>query len=234
MSGGPIKMSGGPIKTHRDWSRPPANLIAMFQEAPTGNVSDALGTGLLAMAHQIKPLSPGARVVGPAQTVWTRGGDNLAVWMAIETAQPGDVMVIATDDHRDSSTIGDLFAIAARNRGIAGIVMDGMCRDAAGIRESGIPTFAAGLMPAAPEKRGPGEIGGSIRCGGVAVRPGDVVVADEDGVVIVPQERIQDAIDGLARVQIKEKNVAAELAAGRTVPGWLDEYANAAGRELVE
>lgn len=227
-------MTGGPIKTHRAWSRPPANLIASFQQAPTGNISDALGPGSFAMAPQIRPLSPGTHLAGPALTVWTRGGDNLAVWMAIEAAVPGDVIVIATDDHRDCSTFGDLFAIAARNRGVVGIVTDGMCRDASGIRETGVATFAAGLMPTAPEKRGPGEIGGPIRCGGVEVDPGDVLVADEDGVVVIPQEQLGDVIDRLASVQIKEQRVAAELASGRTVPSWVDERANAAGRDVVE
>jgi regulator of RNase E activity RraA len=154
--------------------------------------------------------------------------------MAIEQAQPGDVLVIATDDHRDCSTIGELFAIAARNRGVVGIVTDGMCRDAAGIRDTGVATFAAGLMPAAPEKRGPGEIGGSIRCGGVAVNPGDVVVADEDGVVVVPREKVEATIDRLVQVQAKEQRIAAELAAGRRVPSWVEEYAETAGHETVK
>jgi 4-hydroxy-4-methyl-2-oxoglutarate aldolase len=227
-------MSGGPIQTHRSWNRPAAEKIAPFSLAPTGNVADAIGPGVLAMAHQIKPLSPGSRVVGPALTVWTRGGDNLAPWLAIDSAQPGDVIVIATDDHRGSSTFGDLYAIAARNRGVAGIVTDGMCRDAAGIREQGIPAFVAGLMPNAPEKRGPGVIGGSIRCGGVVVRAGDVVVADDDGVVIVPQEQIDDVIERLQRVQMKEQRVAHELAAGQILPGWVDEYADAAGRQIID
>jgi 4-hydroxy-4-methyl-2-oxoglutarate aldolase len=186
------------------------------------------------MSHEIRSLSPGARVAGSALTVWTRGGDNLAPWLAIEVAERGDIIVIATDDHRESSTIGDLFAVAARNRGVVGIVTDGLCRDAAGIRESGVAVFAAGLMPAAPEKRGPGEIGGEIRCGGVMVRSGDIVVADEDGVVVVPCERIDQVIAGLATVRTKEQRVVTELAAGRTVPAWVDDYANLAGRERVE
>jgi 4-hydroxy-4-methyl-2-oxoglutarate aldolase len=209
-------------------------VTVLFEDIPTGNVSDALGRPLLAMSHEIRSLSPGARVAGSALTVWTRGGDNLAPWLAIEVAERGDIIVIATDDHRDSSTIGDLFAVAARNRGVVGIVTDGLCRDAAGIRESGVAVFAAGLMPAAPEKRGPGEIGGEIRCGGVMVRSGDIIVADEDGVVVVPCERIDQVIAGLATVRTKEQRVVTELAAGRTVPAWVDDYANLAGRERVE
>jgi len=209
-------------------------VTALFGDVPTGNVSDALGQPILAMSHEIRSLSPGTRVAGPALTVRTRGGDNLAPWMAIEVAERGDIIVIATDRHRDSSTIGDLFAVAARNRGVVGIVTDGLCRDAAGIRESGVATFAAGLMPAAPEKRGPGEIGGEIRCGGATVRSGDIIVADDDGVVVVPRERIDDVLKGLANVRNKEQRVVAELAAGRAVPAWVDDCANAAGREHVE
>jgi 4-hydroxy-4-methyl-2-oxoglutarate aldolase len=227
-------VSGGPVKTHRAWIRPPASIAALFREVPTGNVSDALGDGLHAMSHEIQKLTPGAQVAGSAVTVSTRGGDNLAPWMAIEVAERGDIIVIATDNHRGSSTLGDLFAIAARNRGVVAVVTDGLCRDAEGIRESGVAIFAAGLMPAAPEKKGPGEIGGEIRCGGVTVRSGDVVVADEDGVVVVPRERIDQTIKALANVRIKEQQVVAELAVGRAVPSWVDDYANAAGREDVE
>jgi 4-hydroxy-4-methyl-2-oxoglutarate aldolase len=227
-------MSGGPIRTHRAWTRPAASVTALFREVPTGNVSDALGDRRQAMSHEIRSLLPAARVAGPAVTVSTRGGDNLAAWMAIEVAERGDVIVIATDNHRASSTIGDLFAVAARNRGVVAIVTDGLCRDAAGIRESGVATFAAGLMPAAPEKQGPGEIGGEICCGGVTLRSGDIVVADEDGVVVVPAEGIDEAIEGLARVRTKEQGVVAELGAGRIVPAWVDDYANTVGREHVE
>jgi 4-hydroxy-4-methyl-2-oxoglutarate aldolase len=225
---------GGPVKTHRAWTRPPASAVALFDQVPTGNVSDALGDALHAMSHDIRLLTPGARVAGPAVTVSTRGGDNLAPWMAMELAERGDVIVIATDNHRGSSTFGDLFAIAARNRGVIAVVTDGLCRDAEGIRQSGVAIFAAGLMPAAPAKQGPGEIGGEIRCGGVTVRSGDVVVADEDGVVVVPRERIDETITALANVRIKEQKVVAELAVGRTVPSWVDDYADAAGREDVE
>jgi regulator of RNase E activity RraA len=89
-------------------------------------------------------------------------------------------------------------------------------------------------MPAAPQKRGPGDIGGEIRCGGVTVRSGDIVVADEDGVVVVPRDRIDQVIEGLANVRTKEQRVLTELAAGRTVPAWVDDYANLAGREHEE
>ena len=227
-------MNGGRIQIHRGWSRPAQERIALFSQAPTGNVADAAGPGVLVLPHQIKPLVPGSRAVGPALTISTRGGDNLAPWLAIDAAQPGDVIVIATDDHRGSSTFGDLYAIAARNRGVAGIVTDGLCRDAGGIREHGVPAFVAGQMPNAPEKRGPGAISGTIRCGGVVIHAGDVVVADDDGVVIVPQGRIEDVIERLQGVQIKEQRVANELAAGQVLPGWVAEYADAAGREIVD
>lgn len=227
-------LTAGPIRSHQHWTRPTADLVAAFQGAPSGNVSDALASPTSAMNHQIRPLSPSRSIAGPALTVWTRGGDNLAVWLALEMAQAGDVIIIATDDHTGAGAFGELFVIGAQSRGVVGIITDGMCRDAAGIRQTDVATFVAGLHPLGSEKRGPGEIGGVIHCGGVEVTPGDIVVADEDGIVVVPLERAEAVAARLVQVAAKEQRVMAELVAGRAVPAWVDERARAVGHELVE
>ena len=213
--------------------RPPVELIAPFREAPTGNICDAMDR-LGAMNYQIKPLDPVSRLCGPALTVRARPGDNLMVWKAVDVARPGDVLVIATYGFTTTSTFGENVVKAARTKGVAGIVCDGLCRDATGIRETGMPTFVLGAVPSSPGKDGPGEIGGTVSCGGVAVQPGDLVVGDEDGVVVVPNADLAAVGERLAAIAAKEERMAADLAAGLTLPGWVDAVLSKKGCEMVD
>ena len=119
--------------------RPDESLIAPFRTAPAGNVCDAMDR-MGAMDYRIKPLDPNSRLCGPALTVRTRPGDNLMVWKAIDVARPGDVLVISTYEYTAASTFGENVAKAAALKGLAGIVCDGVCRDASGIRATGLPT----------------------------------------------------------------------------------------------
>ncbi len=130
-------------------SRPAEDVLASFRGVPSGNVCDAMDR-LAAMDHRIKPLSPDAQLCGPALTVRTRPGDNLMVWKALDVARPGDVLVIGTYEYPTTSTFGELVVLAAKAKGLAGIVCDGMCRDASGIRATGLPVFAAGTRPFQP------------------------------------------------------------------------------------
>jgi 4-hydroxy-4-methyl-2-oxoglutarate aldolase len=213
--------------------RPPVELIAPFREAPTGNVCDAMDR-LGAMNYLIKPLDPVSRLCGPALTVRARPGDNLMVWKAVDVARPGDVLVIATYGFTTTSTFGENVVKAARTKGVAGIVCDGLCRDATGIRETGMPTFVLGAVPSSPGKDGPGEIGGTVSCGGVAVQPGDLVVGDEDGVVVVPNADLAAVGERLAAIAAKEERMAADLAAGLTLPGWVDAVLSEKGCEMID
>ena len=201
--------------------RPPEELVAPFRDAPAGNVCDAMDR-LGAMDYRIKPLDPASRLCGPALTVRARPGDNLMVWKAVDVAQPGDVLVVATYGFTTTSTFGENLVKAARNKGLAGIVCDGTCRDVTGIRETGVPSFVLGAVASSPGKDGPGEIGGPVSCGGVAVQPGDLVVGDEDGVVVVPMADLAAVGEHLAAIAAKEAKSAADLAAGMTLPGWVD------------
>jgi regulator of RNase E activity RraA len=220
------------FRVYLNTNRPPASLVASFQGVPTGNVCDAMDR-MGAMDYRIKPLAPDSIVAGPALTVRTRPGDNLMVWKAIDVAQPGDVLVIATYEYLTASTFGERVVAAAKAKGVAGIVSDGMCRDASGIRATGLPTFVIGTVPSSPGKDGPGEIGGPVSCGGIVVHSGDLIVGDEDGVVVVPMLDAPAVAERLKAVYEKEAHMVADLAAGRLVPEWVDAALAAKGCELI-
>ncbi len=220
------------FRIYQNTPRPAPGLVAAFQGVPAGNVCDAMDR-MGAMDYRIKPLAPNTAVAGPALTVRTRPGDNLMVWKAIDVAQPGDVLVIATYEYATASTFGERVVMAARAKGLAGIVCDGMCRDASGIRATGLPTFVIGAVPSSPGKDGPGEIGGPVSCGGIVVHSGDLIVGDEDGVVVVPLADAPAVAQRLKAVFDKEAHMAADLAAGRLVPEWVDAALAAKGCEII-
>jgi 4-hydroxy-4-methyl-2-oxoglutarate aldolase len=221
------------IRVFRNLRRPARELVEPFVNAPTGNVCDAMDR-FGAMDYRIKPLDPASRMCGPALTVRTRPGDNLAVYQALEVAEPGDVLVIQTYEHTAGSVIGDLVVNIARRRGLAGIVTDGLVRDASGIRATGLPVFARGLSPSSPFKDGGAEIGGAVSCGGVAVRPGDVIVGDEDGVAVVPQDDLAAVAERLRGVFEKEAKMLAAIEAGQLTNEAMVKRLAEVGVEFVE
>ena len=181
----------------------------------------------------IKPIDPATTLLGPALTVRTRPGDNLVVWKALDIANPGDVLVIATYGFLTTSTLGENVVRVAAAKGLAGIVTDGACRDAGGIRATGLPVFCAGLVPSSPSKDGPGEIGGSISCGGIPVYSGDLIVGDEDGVVVVPFADLDAVAKRLDGVAAKEAAMQAAIDSGRLIPDWVDRVLAEKGCEIV-
>jgi regulator of RNase E activity RraA len=212
--------------------RPDPGLLQAFRGVPAGQVCDAMDR-LGALDWRIKPLAHESLLCGPALTVRTRPGDNLMVWKAVDVAQPGDVLVIATYGHTVTSTFGEFVVKAAKAKGLAGIVCDGLCRDQSGIRATGLPTFVLGASPAAPGKDGPGEIGGRVACGGIVVEAGDVVVGDEDGVVVVPLADAMAVAQALKAVREKEAGMQANLSAGRLIPDSVDKILAQLGCEFV-
>jgi 4-hydroxy-4-methyl-2-oxoglutarate aldolase len=200
----------------REWQRPDPKLVARLAGAMTGHVIDTMdGSG--AMTAAIKPVDPArASFTGVAITCETGPGDNLAIMGALALAQPGDVIVAAADGFLGSAIVGDNVCWMARNGGVVGLVTDGVVRDAVGIREIGVPTFAAGIVPNSGARNGPGRVGLPVVCGGVAVVSGDVLVADADGVVVVPQARLAEVLARLDEVLAAEKALQARIAEGLT------------------
>jgi regulator of RNase E activity RraA len=160
--------------------------------SPT-SLADAL-TRDRVMDVGIRPLWPGMpRVAGPAYTVRCVPGDNLMVHAAIYRAAPGDVIVVEAGDVDHAVAGGNVCAIAQR-RGVAGFVVDGVIRDVAEARERGFPVLARGVIPIPGAKDKLGALQGPVKVGGVVVQPGDVVVGDEEGVVVVPAARVAEVL----------------------------------------
>lgn len=172
----------------RDIVRPSKELIALFSTFYTGIVLDHMGK-LGGMNMDIKPIATGMKLCGPAVTAL---GPDLSVRrMAIDLAQPGDVLVVAAGGIREYACFGDGTALRMQIKGIAGAVIDGSTRDAEGIRTLGFSTFARGVTARNYHYPVSGEYGAvnvPVYCGNVQIVPGDIVIGDDDGIVVVPQD----------------------------------------------
>jgi len=209
------------LTLRRDFPRPDPAQVAAFAGVPTGYVVDALG-GRGALDYRIKPLLPvAAPLVGVAVTCHCGPADNLALFGALAVARPGDILVAATDGFTATAVTGDLLLGMAQNRGLAGLVTDGLARDLAGIRAVGLPIYGAGLTPNSPVRNGPGTVGLPVVVGGVAVEAGDILIGDEDGVVAVPRGRIAAVLARLTQVRAAEAALQAKVKAGLQVPDFI-------------
>lgn len=221
------------LRVFADTPRRPRESYEFLADAPTGNICDAMDR-FGAMDYRIRPLDPTMRVCGVALTVRTRPGDNLALYKALDVAQAGDVLVIATYDYTTGSTFGDIVVGIAKKKGLAGMVCDGLCRDASGIRAVGLPVFTRGLSPSSPQKDGPGEIGAPVSCGGVTVSSGDIIIGDEDGVVVVPLRDLEAVKEKLKVVCEKEEKMLADVEAGILISDAVKALFESRGVETVK
>ena len=211
-----------PILTiRRSFPRPKPEEVKAFANAQTGHVIDAMN-GRGALDYRIKPLAPSSStLVGVAMTCHCGQADNLALFGALATAQPGDILVCGTDECTVTSITGDLLMGMAKNRGLLGLVTDGVARDRAGIVGVGLPVYCMGLNPNSPVRSGPGTVGQPVSLGGVIIDSGDIVVADADGVVIVPRAKVADVVAALALVRKAEVDLETKVKAGLQVPDFV-------------
>ena len=187
----------------------------LFEGVSAPNVTDAMHRkGAMA---GIVSLSGRVRAVGPAVTVRTVAGDWAKPVEAIDVAGPGDVLVISNDGRTDVAPWGELATHSAKNRGVSGIVIDGAARDVDDIRAMGFPVFATATVPNAGDPKGLGEINTEIACCGQEVRPGDWIVADESGVVVVPRERAYEVARRAMEVRKTEERIREEIRRGKTL-----------------
>ncbi len=169
---------------------------------PTANIADAQER--FGVPRGITPVWAGARLAGRARTVRTRAGDNLFIHRALAVAQPGDVLVVDGEGDTSRALIGDLIARRALQAGVAGFVVDGAVRDVEELAALRLPVYARAITPAGPYKHGPGRLDVPVSIGGVVVAPGDLLVGDGDGVVVVPADQAEAVLTGAEAVLERE------------------------------
>jgi len=191
------------IKKKSSRKKPSQEQIDGFKNIPTGFICDALN-GYAALDPSIKPLSiPGRKVkqiVGPALTVFSGAADVLGMAIALSEIQPGDIVVNGVSGFQGTAAVGDRIAGMIKNNGGVGLVTDGPMRDLDGIIETGLDCFCTGLNPNSPFNSGPAKIGFPINIGGTTVSSGDIIVADSDGVTVVPFDKIDEVLKKLDRI----------------------------------
>ena len=191
------------IKKKSSRKKPSEKQIDGFKNIPTGFICDALN-GYAALDPSIKPLSiPGKKVkqiVGPALTVFSGAADVLGMAIALSEIQPGDIVVNGVSGFQGTAAVGDRIAGMIKNNGGVGLVTDGPMRDLDGIIETGLDCFCTGLNPNSPFNSGPAKIGFPINIGGTTVSSGDIIVADSDGVTVVPFDKIDEVLKKLDRI----------------------------------
>ncbi len=186
-----------------------------WRAVPPAVISDELNRAG-AMAAAIAPLAPGMAFVGQALTIETMVGDNAALHYGLATAWPGAAIVVDARGHVDTAVWGGILTYAAAKRGVAAVIIDGSVRDVAELRDSGIAVFARGAVPGGPHKGWGGAVNVPIQCGGVAVSPGDLVVGDDDGVVVVARAQMPGLYERcMARIE-KERAVIKRIDEGAT------------------
>ncbi len=205
-----------------DIHRLPAELMREFAEFPTPDISDLLNR-LYAVDPVIRVLTADRHTIcGPALTVKVFPGDNLMVHKSLDVLEPGDVVVVDAGGSTLNAVLGDLISTKARHRGAAGFVVDGLIRDLPSIQELDFPVFARGTTPIGPLHRGPGEINFPICLGGVVVNPGDLIVGDSTGLVVVPQAIAEELLGRLKSHKASNASYFDSVKKGNFSNAWVD------------
>lgn len=191
------------------------SLAKEFLGIPTGNICDMNGLEG-AMAAGMMPLHYKMKLAGPAMTVECQPGDNLTIHKAIALAEPGCVLVITCKGYTDRGVFGELFATSCVARGIVGVVIDGACRDKEDLIDMNFPVYSMGVNPNGTRKEVCGEINVPISCAGVLVNPGDIIIGDADGIVVIKKENAAEVLEKAKAKKAKEAELKPLLAAGKT------------------
>jgi len=223
MRKGLRRMAGKPgFRVRSGWRRPDASLLSAFGNASSAQVADCMSR-LGGMDSGIRPVWPSPRIIGAALTVWCHSGDNLMLHKGISLAEPGDIVVVNTQGNITNSGFGELVATSAVKIGVRGVIVDGTVRDIEALEQLGLPVYSRGVCANGCNKDGAGEVGTMIACGGVAVRAGDVIVADRDGITVVPLDDAAEVAKLAAGQVAREEKRKAEIEKGVLVRPEIDE-----------
>lgn len=226
-------MSNPGFRVKKSFYRPDKTLIEAFREIPVANIGDNIGR-MSCMNARIVPMNA-SPLLGCALTVKVRAGDNLLLHKAIDMAQPGDVVIVDAQGEHSYAIAGELMILWLRKRGVSGLVVDGCIRDLDVVRGlKDFPVYATGITPNGPLKEGGGEINFPVMCGGLVVNPGDIIVGDSDGIVVITPADAPSVLKKAQAHNAKEDQIKDEIETLAWDRAWVDAALNAKGCEFLD
>jgi regulator of RNase E activity RraA len=214
---------------------PAKEIINEFRSLPAANVADCMGRSS-ALNSEIRLVTRefAGSMVGPALTVKARPGDNLMLHKALNLAEEGDIIVVSNGGDRSQSLMGEIMTAYAAHKKVGGFVFDGPVRDIQALRELNVPVYATGFTPGGPYKEGPGEINVPIACGNIHVNPGDIVLGDADGVIIIPRQDAAKLLDAAKKFSANDHAKFEAARTGKADRSWVDKSLEAKGCEIID
>lgn len=215
---------------------PDSEVVEQFKKTPASNVADMMGRNC-AMNPRIHLVSQPKEqmMAGPAYTVKCRAGDNLALHAALTFCQEGDVLVVSNEEDDTRALMGEvMMAFLKYSKKVAGIVLDGPIRDIDEISHWDFPVYCTGTTPGGPYKEGPGEINVPIACGGISVNPGDIILADPDGVIVIPRKDAADILEAAKKYQASDEEKLMAAKKGLAKREWVEKTLAEKGFEIID
>ncbi len=225
-------MSNQGFRIYTKINRPDRELVEAFRGLPTPNIADNMSR-LFCVNSSIRPMNS-KHLLGTAFTVRSRTADNLMFHKALDMAEPGDVIVVEVRGDSINSVTGEIMMRYAKSRGIAGFLIDGCIRDVGGLQNLDFPVYAKGITPMGPYKDGPGEINVPVCCGDAIINPGDIIVGDEDGVVVISPNDAQDVLVKAKATFEKEAEIFKAIEDGTFDRSWIDKALQEKGCEIID
>lgn len=215
---------------------PDPEIMRQFKTIPASNTADVMGRSC-AMNPRIRLVSSpkDQMMVGPAYTVKCRAGDNLALHAALSMCNEGDVLVVSNEEDNTRALMGEVMMAYLRySKKVAGIVLDGPIRDIDEIGTWDFPVYCTGTTPGGPYKEGPGEVNVPIACGGISVNPGDIILADPDGVIVIPRQDAATILKDAKEFQAADEAKLAAAKNGTAKRAWVDKALADKGFEIID
>ena len=215
---------------------PDPEIMEQFKNIPASNTADVMSRSC-AMNPRIKLVSqPKAQMmVGPAYTVKGRAGDNLALHAALNFCSEGDVLVVSNEEDNTRALMGEIMMAYLRyTKKVAGIILDGPIRDIDEIGKWDFPVYCTGTTPGGPYKEGPGEINVPISCGGISVNPGDIILADPDGIIVIPRKDAAKILKDAKAFQAADEAKLVAAKNGTAKRGWVEKSLEEKGFEIID